>query len=73
MIMSAITKSKNGYKIYFDTGKLLIIECKDGQYAGFSRWCNYWGVHDAVIEEGLIFGEKIIKTMGCPCFQYQLS
>lgn len=64
MLIRAITKSKNNYKLYFDNGKLLIIECKDGQYAGFSRWSDYWGVNDAVIEEGLIFGEKIINY---PC------
>ena len=66
MIIRAITKTKNRYKVYFDTGKLLVIECKDGQYAGFSRWCDYWGVNDAVIEEGLIFGEAIINYPDLP-------
>ena len=66
MIIRAITKSKNGYKVYFDTGKILIIECKDDQYAGFSRWCDCWGINDAVIEEGTILGEKIINYPALP-------
>lgn len=61
MVIQSITANPTGYKIYFDTGKLLIIECKDGQYSGITTWANFWGVNDATIEEGFIFGEKIIN------------
>ena len=66
MIIRAITTNPTGYKIYFDTGKLLIIECKDSQYAGYTIWSSYWGVNDATIEEGSIFGEKIINYPDLP-------
>ena len=66
MIIIAVTKNDGGFKVYFDTGKLLIIECKDGQYAGFTTWSSYWGVNDATIEEGFIFGEKIISYPSLP-------
>ena len=66
MLIRAITANPTGYKIYFDTGKLLIIECKDGQYAGYTTWSNYWGVNDATIEEGSIFEEKIINYPDLP-------
>lgn len=61
MLIKAITKSKDGYKIYFEEGKLLIIECLDGQYVGWSRWADYWGINSGTIEEGSILGEKIIN------------
>jgi hypothetical protein len=66
MIIRAITQGKKGYKVYFDTGKLLILECMDEQYAGISTWADYWGVNDATIEEGYIFREKIINSPDLP-------
>ena len=66
LIIRVITKGKNSYKVYFDNGKLLMIECKDGQYAGYAIWSFYWGVNDATIEEGSIFGEKVINYHELP-------
>ena len=66
MLIRIITKSKKGYKLYFDTGKLLVIECKDSQYAGIATWSSYWGINDATVEEGFIFGEKIINYPSLP-------
>jgi len=68
MIIRAITKSKNdsGYKVYFENDKLLILECMDGQYAGWSRWAFSWGINGLYIQSGSIFGEPIINFPDLP-------
>lgn len=66
MIIRAISKGQKGYEVYFNNGKLLALELKDEQYAGVSYWADYWGVNDATIEEGHIFGYPIINYSDLP-------
>ena len=66
MIIRAITKSNDGYKIYFDTGKVLILECYDDSYQGTSYWGSYWGINDLDIENGKILGDIIINYYDLP-------
>ena len=66
MIIRAITKSKNGFKIYFENGKLLKLEFQNNCYQGSSVWQDYWGINDLDIENGKILGEKITNYADLP-------
>jgi hypothetical protein len=66
MIIRAITTNPNGYKIYFDNGKVLILSFKDDYYQGHSAWNDYWGINDSDVEIGEILGEKIINYHTLP-------
>ena len=66
MIIRAITKNPNGYKIYFDNGKMLILTYQDDYYQGYSAWHDYWGINDSDIEVGEILGEEIINYHTLP-------
>ena len=67
MIIRAITKSKNSFKVYFENGKLLKLEFQNNDcYQGSSVWQDYWGINDLDIENGKILGEKIINYLDLP-------
>ena len=66
MIIRAVTKNPNGYKIYFKNGKVLILTYKDDYYQGYSAWQDYWGINDSDFETGEILGEKIINYHQLP-------
>lgn len=66
MIIRAITKNSTGYKVYFDSGKMLILTYQDDYYQGYSAWQDYWGINDSDVEIGEILGEKIINYHTLP-------
>ena len=66
MLIRAITSNPNGCKIYFDTGKVLILTYKDDHHQGYSTWQDYWGINDLDIEAGEILGEEIINYHQLP-------
>jgi len=67
MIIRAITKSRNSFKVYFDNGKMLNLEFKNNDsYQGSSTWMDYWGINDLDLENGKILGEKIINYADMP-------
>jgi len=67
MIIRAITKSRNSFKVYFDSGKLLKLEFQNNDfYQGSSTWQDYWGINDLDVENGKILGEKIINYADLP-------
>ena len=66
MLIRAITKNANGYKIYFEIGKILILTSYEDSYQGISHWGNYWGINDLDIEAGDILGEQIINYCDLP-------
>ncbi|MHB9071656.1 MAG: hypothetical protein ACYC54_14955 [Sedimentisphaerales bacterium] len=67
MIIRAITKSRNSFKVYFDNGKLLKLEFQNNDfYQGYSCWMDYWGINDLDIEAGKILNEKIINYANMP-------
>ena len=66
MIIRAITTNPNGYKVYFDNGKVLILSFNDDYYQGYSAWNDYWGINDLDFEAGKILGEKIINYHTLP-------
>lgn len=61
MIIRVITINSKGYKIYFENGKLLILNFEDDYFQGYSAWHDFWGINDLDIEAGHILGEKIIN------------
>lgn len=67
MIIRAISKGKNSFKVYFKNGKLLDLSFKNNDcYQGSSTWQDYWGINDLDIENGKILGEKIINYLALP-------
>ena len=67
MLIRAITKGNNNYKIYFENGKLLKLESQDeDSYQGISTWGDYWGTNDLDTERGEIQGDKIINYHQLP-------
>jgi len=67
MIIRAITKNKNSFKVYFENGKLLKLEFQNNDcYQGSSTWQDYWGINDLDLENGKILGEKIINYADLP-------
>ena len=66
MIIRSITKSENGYKVYFEIGKLLILTFYTDSYQGLSSWGDYWGINDLDIEAGEILGEKTVNYCDLP-------
>ena len=67
MIIRAITKGKNNFRIYFDNGKLLKLEFKNNDcYTGTSTWTDYWGINDLDVEAGEILGDNIINYYDLP-------
>jgi len=67
MIIRAITKGKNSFKVYFENGKLLKLEFKNNDsYQGYSCWSDYWGINDLDLEAGKILNEKRINYLDLP-------
>jgi hypothetical protein len=67
MIIRAIKKGKNSFKVYFENGKLLKLEFQNNDsYQGYSTWQDYWGINDLDIDAGKILGEKIINYADLP-------
>ncbi len=66
MIIRAITKSRNGFRVYFENGRILILKSFDDNFQGISYWGEYWGINDLDIEEGEIIGEQIINYCDLP-------
>ena len=67
----AITKIKDGYKIYFYGCKCLIISTKDGD-EGTSQFVNYFGINDSHFEDAAnenrkkFRNEKLINFFDLP-------
>ena len=67
MIIRTITKGINSFKIYFENGKLLILEFKNNDYhQGYSSWYCFWGINDLDTEAGEILGDTIINYHELP-------